>query len=239
MKDSSVDTSGFQNIVLMLIGVLMVMLISNVVTIISNPDNIKIGALVTGGVYGEDETKNVAMPKFQNMRQDPVYIDVEANRMIIYEPPSRPYEVLAREMLLPGNDFDVFLDWIEARKSSRYVVLLLRPGSAKFQRRLRQICRERGIDVGFEPWDVGRTIDIAGAAQGALRIRPARTTLEAEGIDPDMFWRLQGVEGANAGGVAEGEEGEEGEGGGELGGDDLDDIDDALEDATETTGEGA
>lgn len=239
MKDSSVDTSGFQNIVLMLIGVLMVMLISNVVTIISNPDNIKIGALVTGGVYGEDETKNVAMPKFQNMRQDPVYIDVEANRMIIYEPPSRPYEVLAREMLLPGNDFDVFLDWIEARKTSRYVVLLLRPGSAKFQRRLRQICRERGIDVGFEPWDVGRTIDIAGAAQGALRIRPARTTLEAEGIDPDMFWRLQGVEGATAGGVAEGEEGEEGEGGGELGGDDLDDIDDALEDATATTGEGA
>ena len=130
MKDSSVDTSGFQNIVLMLIGVLMVMLISNVVTIISNPDNIKIGALVTGAVYGEDDTKSVAMPKFQNMRQDPVYIDVEANRMIIYEPPSRPYEVLAREMLLPGNDFDLFLDWIEAHKTTRYVVLLLRPGSA-------------------------------------------------------------------------------------------------------------
>lgn len=197
MKDSSVDTSGFQNIVLMLIGVLMVMLISNVVTIISNPDNIKIGALVTGGVYGDDE-KSVAMPKFQNMRQDPVYVDVEANRMIIYEPQSRPFEVLARELLLPGNDFEAFLDWIEPRKATRYVVLLLRPGSAKFQRRLRQICRERGVDVGFEPWDAGRTIEIAGAAQGALRIRPARSTLEAQGIDPDLFWQLQDVEGAVA-----------------------------------------
>lgn len=68
MKDSSVDTSGFQNIVLMLIGVLMVMLISNVVTIISNPDNIKIGALVTGEVYG-DEGFESTVPKFANMRQ--------------------------------------------------------------------------------------------------------------------------------------------------------------------------
>ena len=205
MKESSVDTSGFQNIVLMLIGVLMVMLISNVVTIISNPDNIKIGALVTGGVYGDDE-QSVAMPKFQNMRQDPVYVDVEANRMIIYEPPSRPYEVLARELLIPGNEFEEFLDWVEVRKDTRYIVLLLRPGSAKFQRRLRQICRERGIDVGFEPWDAGRTIEIAGAAQGALRIRPARSTLEAQGIDPDLFWQLQGVEGADAGGEGEKEE---------------------------------
>lgn len=229
MKESAVDTSGFQNIVLMLIGVLMVMLISNVVTIISNPDNIKIGALVTGGVYGDDE-KSVAMPKFQNMRQDPVYVDVEANRMVIYEPQTRPFEVLARELLLPGNDFEAFLDWIEPRKATRYVVLLLRPGSAKFQRRLRQICRERGVDVGFEPWDAGRTIEIAGAAQGALRIRPARTTLEAQGIDPDMFWQLQDVEGA----VAPGTEPDEYD----LG----DDLDDAVPVSTQsggTAGEGA
>ena len=229
MKESAVDTSGFQNIVLMLIGVLMVMLISNVVTIISNPDNIKIGALVTGGVYGDDE-KSVAMPKFQNMRQDPVYVDVEANRMVIYEPQTRPFEVLARELLLPGNDFEAFLDWIEPRKATRYVVLLHRPGSAKFQRRLRQICRERGVDVGFEPWDAGRTIEIAGAAQGALRIRPARTTLEAQGIDPDMFWQLQDVEGA----VAPGTEPDEYD----LG----DDLDDAVPVSTQsggTAGEGA
>lgn len=168
MKDSSVDTSGFQNIVLMLIGVLMVMLISNVVTIISNPDNIKIGALVTGSVYGEEED-TVVTPKFQNMRQDPVYIDVEANRFMVYQPPSQPFEVLARDLLLPGNEFEGFLDWIEARKTSRYVVLLLRPGSAKFQRRLRQIIKERGIDVGFEPWEAGRSIEIAGGGAPVIQ----------------------------------------------------------------------
>ena len=55
MKQADFDSSGFQNIVLMLIGVLVIMLVSNVLTIISNPENIKIGALVTGSVYGEDE----------------------------------------------------------------------------------------------------------------------------------------------------------------------------------------
>ncbi len=47
-------------------------------------------------------------------------------------------------------------------KSVRYVVLLLRPGSAVFQRRLRQVIRDRGIDVGFEPWEAGRPIIVGG-----------------------------------------------------------------------------
>ena len=51
MKQADFDAVGFQNIVLMLIGVLVIMLVSNVLTIISNPENIKIGAVVTGAVY--------------------------------------------------------------------------------------------------------------------------------------------------------------------------------------------
>ena len=37
-------------------------------------------------------------------------------------------------------------------------MLLLRPGSAVFQRQLRQLIRDRGIDVGFEPWEYERPI---------------------------------------------------------------------------------
>ncbi|HPC58030.1 MAG TPA: hypothetical protein PK689_03435, partial [Kiritimatiellia bacterium] len=62
MKGVECDTSGFQNIVLMLIGVLMILLISNVLTIISNPENIKIGSVVTGAVYDEDEAETTFMP---------------------------------------------------------------------------------------------------------------------------------------------------------------------------------
>ena len=161
MKSADVDTSGFQNIVLMLIGVLVIMLVSNVLTIISNPENIKIGALVTGTVYEpDDDEKTFIPPKFQNMRQDPLYVDVEANRLIIYGGVSNPEkkEIAARDLLLEGNEFEKFLDDVELVKSTRYIVLLLRPGSAVFQRRLRQVIRDRGIDVGFEPWEADRPI---------------------------------------------------------------------------------
>lgn len=156
MKSADVDTSGFQNIVLMLIGVLVIMLVSNVLTIISNPENIKIGALVTGTVYEEEDTeKQFIPPKFQNMRQDPIYVDVEADRLIIY-PEKR--EIAARDLMFEGNDFEKFLSDVEKVKSVRYIVLLLRPGSAVFQRKLRQVIRDRNIDVGFEPWEAEREI---------------------------------------------------------------------------------
>ena len=162
MKQAEVDTSGFQNIVLMLIGVLVIMLVSNVLTIISNPENIKIGAVVTGTVYAEaEDEKTFIPPKFQNMRQDPIYVDVEANRLIIYGSatnPEKKEEIAARDLMLEGNEFEKFLDQVELVKSTRYIVLLLRPGSAVFQRRLRQVIRDRGIDVGFEPWEADRPI---------------------------------------------------------------------------------
>lgn len=158
MKDVECDTSGFQNIVLMLIGVLMILLISNVLTIISNPENIKIGSVVTGAVYDEDEEEKTFMPpKFQNLRQDPIYIDVEADRLILVQ---EGKEILARDLMFEGNEFEKFLSEVEQIKSRRYIVLLLRPDSAVFQRKLRQIIRDREIDVGFEPWEAGRPIVI-------------------------------------------------------------------------------
>ncbi|MDD3441178.1 MAG: hypothetical protein PHU50_06950 [Kiritimatiellae bacterium] len=158
MKDVECDTSGFQNIVLMLIGVLMILLISNVLTIISNPENIKIGSVVTGAVYDEDEEEKAFMPpKFQNLRQDPIYIDVEADRLILVQ---EGKEILARDLMFEGNEFEKFLSEVEQFKSRRYIVLLLRPDSAVFQRKLRQIIRDREIDLGFEPWEAGRPIVI-------------------------------------------------------------------------------
>ena len=161
MKQADVDTTGFQNIVCMLIGILMIMLISNLLSILSNPENIKIGALVTGTVYGDnDKDASFIPPKFQNMRQDPIYVDVEPGKLIIY--PERK-EIAARDLMFEANDFEKFLDQVEMAKSTRYIVLLLRPGCAVFQRQLREAIRDRGIDIGFEPWDADREIVVSNA----------------------------------------------------------------------------
>jgi len=82
-------------------------------------------------------------------------VDVEADKLTIY-PEKR--EIAARDLMFEGNDFEKFLSDVEKVKSVRYIVLLLRPGSAVFQRKLRQVIRDRGIDVGFEPWEADRQI---------------------------------------------------------------------------------
>lgn len=172
MKMAEFDQSGFQNIVLMLIGLMTLVMVSNVLTIISNPDNIKIGAVVTGSVYGEEEDAETFIPpKFQNMRQDPIYLDVEPTRLTIY-PEIKVIE--SRDLVFEGNDFEKFLDDVEKVRSRRYIVLLLRPGSAQFQRKLRKVIRDRGIDVGFEPWEAGREIQVVRAGDD----------LEEEGAAP-------------------------------------------------------
>lgn len=188
-ESADVDTSAFQNVVLMLIGVLMVMLISNVLTIISNPDNVNIGAVITGAVYSDEETE-VAQPKFQNTHQDPIYIDVEPNQIIIYP---RKTVVAARDLALRGNPFEELLDRVEANKTGMYIVLLLRPGSYQLQWKLRDPIRERGIDVGFEPFETGRPIVIQGGEQeegeAAAETEDTPTTdAPAENLDARLLY---------------------------------------------------
>lgn len=160
-KAAEVDTSGFQNIVLMLVGVLMIMLISNVLTIISNPDNIKIGAIVSGSVYEEDadESDQAAPPKFQNMSKNPVYVEVRGHDLIIYPDYTR---VRDTELRIPGNPWEKFIERIATVRDTRYIVLLLRPDSALFQRQLRRVIKDHQIEVGFEPWDSNRRVSVAG-----------------------------------------------------------------------------
>lgn len=94
-------------------------------------------------------------PRFKNMRQNPIYVDVEENQLTIY--PEKTV-VTAHDLLVEGNAFASLLNAVEKVKDTQYIVLLLRPGSAVFQRRLRQSIRDRGINVGFEPWDAGREL---------------------------------------------------------------------------------
>ena len=179
MKQADIDSSGFQNIVLMLIGVLIIMLVSNVLTIISNPDNIKIDALITGVTYGADDDaeKEFIPPKFQNLTQDPVYVDVEPTKLTIYYKTIK--EVSARDLMFEGNDFEKFLDEIEPTKERRYVVLLLRPGSAVFQRKLRQVIQERGID-GVRAVETDRPIELeAREGEEAQEPRGGRSSRNA------------------------------------------------------------
>ena len=102
-------------------------------------------------------------------RQDPLYVDVHPNRIVIYPEMTK---IAAAGIDAPDGDFERYLTQFEPRRDTRHIVLLLRPGSAVFQRQLRRQIRAHGIDVGFEPIDALQAL----SPEGIPVARPAADT---------------------------------------------------------------
>lgn len=83
-------------------------------------------------------------------RQDPVYVEVQPEQIVIH--PEKT-EIAAAGIEAPDGEFERFLTQFEVQRDTRYIVLLLRPGTAVFQRQLRQQIRAHGIDLRFEAWE--------------------------------------------------------------------------------------
>lgn len=175
------DFSSFMCVILMLIGVLMILLISNVLTIISNPENVTISAVIKGSLYAEkteaDEDQGLMLvPKFGNKLKDPVYVDVYGDQLVIY-PEQKIVPVVDLER--SGNAFERLLNAVAAKKDERYIVLLARPRSARVLRRLRNAIHDREVDMGFELYEEGRTVEVA-AGQASVGEADGETPPEGE-----------------------------------------------------------
>ena len=101
-------------------------------------------------------------------------------------------EIAAKDLMFEGNEFEKFLDEVEQAKATRYIVLLLRPGSAVFQRKLRKVIRERGIVVGFEPWEAGREIMVAGAGPASAEAEAGSGEAAAEPVPAEPTAPVEG-----------------------------------------------
>lgn len=165
-KGPTMDFSSFMCVILMLIGVLMILLISNVVTIISNPENVQISAVVHNAMYDENKGPNdqdtTLVPKFNNKSKEPTYIDVYRDRLVLYPDES---VVPAGQIIQPGNRFEQVLKKVAAKKDREYIILLARPGSASMVRRLRRAIHDKQVDVGFELYEANRPVDLKSAGE--------------------------------------------------------------------------
>ena len=84
---------------------------------------------------------------------DPVYVDIHPDKVILCV---ENMEIAANELTGPDSAFERFLHNVELVRESRYIVLILRPGSAPLQQLLRQAIYEHNIDLGIELWEAGR-----------------------------------------------------------------------------------
>ncbi|MFH0880154.1 MAG: hypothetical protein V2A34_10620 [Lentisphaerota bacterium] len=162
------DFSSFMCIILMLIGVLMLIMIINVLTIIANPENIKITSIITSSIYTKERGEEEGMSPFPfgNKQKNPAYVDVYRDHMVIYPGDE---VVTLRDLELEGNAFERLLIDVDSRKTEEYIVLLARPRSANIVRRLRKVIRDRDIDVGVELFETDREVSYEKAMRASGR----------------------------------------------------------------------
>lgn len=155
---AKMDLSAFMAILIMTIGALIILLVSNTLIILSNPEQTVITSVVRSAIWmdGGTESEGGEPFPFGNVLKEPAYIDVYADRIIIYPGD----EVLPiRDLERPGNAFEQLLDQIGRRRDSEYIVLLIRPGSVSVSRHLQRAIEDRGIDMGWELFEMGRSVD--------------------------------------------------------------------------------
>ena len=139
------DFSSFMCVILMLTGALVTIMISNVVIIAANPENVQITSIIPQGF--DPATEKEVEDTAGNVQKNPWYLEVWRDRMVIH--PSGEIIDLV-ELEEKGNAFEQFLDRVEAKKNSQYIVLLVRENSATLARRLKQAIRDRKIDTGMD-----------------------------------------------------------------------------------------
>ena len=91
------------------------------------------------------------------LSKSPAYLDVHPDKIVFLDDQT---EIAQSELAIPGNRFEAFLDGLKRTRDRRYVVLILRPGSADLQRRLREQIRQSNVDIGIEPWEADRAATV-------------------------------------------------------------------------------
>lgn len=148
-RDSTkTDFSSFMCIILMLTGCLVTIMVANIMIISANPDNIVI-------------TSVIGLTDFAggNVSKDANYIDVHRDRLDLYfEKGNRLESVPISDLEFRGNKLEEFIATVYSQKETEYIVMLVRPNAALVTRRLRNVVKNQGIDLGMELFDENKQV---------------------------------------------------------------------------------
>ena len=128
-----------------------------------------------------------------SMSRDPIYVDVQPQNLVICP---ENLKISASELDAPDNKFDQFLDDLQLHRDTRYIILLLSPGSASLQRKLRRMIRKHDIELGLEPWESGKEINPSKMDQYYIPLVPSyglRIAPSEEIKFGYAFWSTRGV----------------------------------------------
>jgi len=163
-------------LILILLGILVIVLVTQALIMITDPDKSQIVSVVPSNVDGFREDK--AFPK-GNTEKEPTYVDVRRDRVEIHRPEyAAPLIVSHRELRREGNPLEEVINLVVENASTEYVVFLVRPDGAKLARNLRAGVKEKRIDVGWELFDSKREVNHVSATAKLKREIAEKKRLE-------------------------------------------------------------
>lgn len=144
-SEAKTDFSSFMCVILMLTGCLVTIMISNIVIISANPENVQITSIIPQGMDPAIDT--AVEDSHGNIVKSPWYLEVRRDRLIVH-----PGEevIQLHELEEKDNKFELFLRRVEAKKERQYIVLLVREHAATIARKLKKVILDRKIDIGVD-----------------------------------------------------------------------------------------
>ncbi len=167
-------------LILVFIGILLMVFIAQSLIKISDTTNAKIITVTPSMVDGFREDR--AFPQ-GNIAKEPTYLDVRREKVVIH-----PNNIVVEQRDLfvskrpqkkgelnydftPDGDLDRLTRNIQDNATGEYVVMLVRPGAADISKRISDLLRQRGIDVGRELYASDRLVEHVSKTREYYRLK--------------------------------------------------------------------
>lgn len=112
----------------------------------------------------------------------PSYVDCWTDRVVIY--PDK-IAVSVEQLQQPGNAFEQFLNKVQENTANEYIIVMVRPGSVKTYRMVRNAIGRRPIDVGYDAVEADFKVNWDEAIQ-ALNVESATVVQNSESLVAEL-----------------------------------------------------
>ena len=153
---TDIMTSLIGVMILVLIGILLTTVITQAVVVLADPNSKDVVTVLESQVDGFPEEK--AFP-LGNDKKDPIYLEVWKDRVIIHPKVKDSDVVTQRDLRNKDNELARKVEEVAANAGDFYFVLVVRPGAAQLARQLRDVMRNKGVDVGVDLFDSKRKLE--------------------------------------------------------------------------------
>jgi hypothetical protein len=155
-------TSLIGCLIFILLGIMIMVLVSQVLVAVADPDGKQVISVVESHVDGFRESE--AFPE-GNIFKEPLYVDVHPDKVVVY-----PYdaEFSQRSIIFETTDYDTMLEVVASRPDKEYVLFLVRPQASRvynlLRRRIEAFNRtlrdpSTHIEMGMELYESDRKVD--------------------------------------------------------------------------------